>query len=194
MHIKAPRPLDRRSGGEGRLRTVQESLKREFPAMDVRFQKVALREQNWNAQWERRAGIVEATDRIIIKPSWKKLGVRHKGKIVLRIDPKMSFGTGHHETTRLCLVLLQEYVKPGAHVLDFGSGTGIQAIAAVKLGARSALPIDSDEWAFENARENVKKNRVTRSVKVIKGDLQRVRTRKVDLVVANIDMPPNRRQ
>jgi ribosomal protein L11 methyltransferase len=174
---------------EGRLRSVLESIKREFPAMDVQFEKATIREQNWNAQWERHAGIVEATDRIIIKPSWKKLGLRQRGKIVLHIDPKMSFGTGHHETTRLCLVLLQEYIRPGARVLDLGSGTGIQAIAAIKLGARSAVALDNDEWAAENAMENVKKNRVTGRVKVMTCDVQRLPARKFDMVVANIDMP-----
>ncbi|MEX0602011.1 MAG: 50S ribosomal protein L11 methyltransferase, partial [Bacteroidota bacterium] len=82
-----------------RFRTV-------FPAADIRFTVTTLADQNWNAVWERTAGIVEATDGIIIKPSWKRLRARDRGKIILHIDPKMSFGTGHHESTLLCLVLL----------------------------------------------------------------------------------------
>ncbi len=174
---------------ERALRVMLESLKNEFPTLDIRFRTKSVPDRNWNARWERGVGIVEATDRIIIKPSWKKLSTRHSGKIVLHIDPKMSFGTGHHESTRLCLVLLQEYLRTGARVLDFGSGTGVQAIAAIKLGARSAVAIDNDPWAVENARENVKKNRVAKTVKVLSGDLKRVPDRRFDLIVANIDMP-----
>lgn len=138
-----------------------------------------------DAAWERQAGIVEATDRIIIKPSWKKLRKGDRGRIVLHIDPKMSFGTCHHETTRLCLFLLQEYVKRSGHVLDFGCGTGALAIAAVKLGARSALAVDNDLWAIRNARENVRKNRV----RVASRELFRLPDREFDLIVANIDLP-----
>ncbi|MBM4162583.1 MAG: 50S ribosomal protein L11 methyltransferase [Ignavibacteria bacterium] len=174
---------------ERTLRVLLESLKNEFPALDIRFRTKSVPDRNWNARWERGVGIVEATDRIIIKPSWKKLSPRHRGKIVLHIDPKMSFGTGHHESTRLCLVLLQEYLRTGARVLDFGSGTGVQAIAAVKLGARSAVAIDNDSWAVDNARENVKKNRAARTVKVLAGDLKSLPDRRFDLIVANIDMP-----
>lgn len=145
--------------------------------------------QNWNVAWERSTGIVEATPRIIIKPSWKKLRARDRGKLVLHIDPKMSFGTGHHETTRICLRFLEEFMFPRARVLDFGSGTGILAIAAVKLGARSAVGLDNDPWCFDNARENVRRNRVSKRVKIALGGSEAIPNRLFDVIVANIDLP-----
>jgi ribosomal protein L11 methyltransferase len=174
---------------ERRLNVTLERFGREFPAISPGYRRRSIRERNWNAQWEKGVHIIEATDRIIIKPSWKSLPKKHNGKVILHIDPKMSFGTGHHETTRLCLVLLEEYLKPRARVLDFGSGTGIQAIAAVKLGARSAVAVDNDEWEVENARENVRKNRLSQKIEVIAGGPQRIPGQKFDLIVANIDMP-----
>lgn len=174
---------------EGELRGLLARFQSEFPESGLRYATQKLAERNWNLAWERNAGIVDATDRIIIKPSWKKLRKRDRGKIVLHIDPKMSFGTGHHETTRLCLFLLQEYVKKGGHVLDFGCGTGVLAIAAVKLGARSALAVDNDPWAINNARENVKKNRLEGKVRIAVRELARVPDRRFDTIVSNIDLP-----
>jgi ribosomal protein L11 methyltransferase len=101
----------------------------------------------------------------------------------------MAFGTGHHETTRLSLVLLEEHLRAGMNVLDFGSGTGILAIAAVKLGAASALAIDNDPWAVENAQENIVRNRVPRTVQAIEGDGRKFPKKPFDLIIANIDFP-----
>jgi ribosomal protein L11 methyltransferase len=148
-----------------------------------------LRDQNWNAAWERSAGIVDATPRIVIKPSWRSLRKRDRGKIVLHIDPKMSFGTGHHETTRICLGALERSVAKGADVLDVGTGTGVLAIAAVRLGAASAVGIDNDPWCFDNATENVRRNRVQDRVRIILGGVEMIPDRRYDLVVANIDLP-----
>lgn len=148
-----------------------------------------LREQNWNAAWERSAGIVEATPRIIIKPSWKSLRKRDRGMIVLHIDPKMSFGTGHHETTRICLGALEAHLRKGSAVLDVGTGTGVLAIAAVKLGAKNAIGVDNDPWCYDNARENVQRNRVKDRVRIILGGAEKIPARRFDLVVANIDLP-----
>jgi ribosomal protein L11 methyltransferase len=161
----------------------------EFPESGIRYTKQKVVDRNWNAAREKQAGIVEATDRIIIKPSWKKLRKRDKGKIVLHVDPKMSFGTGHHESTRLCLFLLQEYIQRGGHLLDFGCGTGVLAIAAVKLGARSALAVDNDPWAIINARENVRKNRLANRVRVAARELYHLPDRRFDMIVSNIDLP-----
>ncbi len=178
-----------KKGMETKLHALLGNFGKEFNGMHFSTTTKTINEKNWNEDWEKSIGIVEATSRIVIKPSWKKLRKRDKGKIVLHIDPKMAFGTGHHETTRLSLVLLEEYVRSGAEVLDFGSGTGILAIAAVKLGAASALAIDNDPWAVENALENIARNRVPRKVKAVEGDGRKLPKRAFDLIVANIDLP-----
>jgi ribosomal protein L11 methyltransferase len=98
----------------------------------------------------------------------------------------MSFGTGHHETTRLSLVLLERYLQKNAKILDFGCGTGVLAIASAKLGAYSAIAIDNDAWALSNALENVKKNR---KVRVLLGSAYKIPNRAFDLIIANIDVP-----
>ena len=161
----------------------------EFPALALSYTSSILHEENWNKKWEYQTGIVEATPRIIIKPSWKKLPRRHLKKIVLHIDPKMSFGTGHHETTRLSLCLLEQFLEPGMKVLDFGTGTGILGIAGIKLGAKSVFANDNDEWAIENTRENVKRNDVQKRVMVRLGSISIVPKRTFDLLIANIDFP-----
>lgn len=167
---------------------LQDSLKKRGITHDKLISST-LHDRNWNAAWERSAGIVEATDRIIIKPSWKKLRKRDRGKIIVQIDPKMSFGTGHHETTRLCLEMLQRYLNAGDRLLDIGTGTGILAIAGVKLGAHSAVGIDHDSWSVQNARENVRRNRVQGRVTIRRGDLSSLPSRAFDILIANIDFP-----
>ncbi len=176
-----------------RLRTkVEEVLLRfasQFGGLDLPYVVTRVREENWNQRWESQVGIVEATPRIVIKPSWKKLRKKDKGKVVLHIDPKMAFGTGHHETTRLCLLMLEDLVHDQRAVLDFGCGTGVLAIAAAKLGARKVWGIDNDSWAIPNARENVKKNRVRDRVRIILGGIDRIPKKRFPLIVANIDLP-----
>jgi ribosomal protein L11 methyltransferase len=165
------------------------NFEREFRGNRFPWKARRVGEENWNEKWEKSIGIVEATSRIIIKPSWRKLRKQDKGKIVLHIDPKMAFGTGHHETTRLSLTLLQEYLHAGDTVLDFGCGTGILAISAIKLGARKALAIDNDPWAVENALESIARNRVGRKVVARKGDGTKLPGQSFDLIIANIDLP-----
>ncbi|MBI3579515.1 MAG: 50S ribosomal protein L11 methyltransferase [Ignavibacteriales bacterium] len=174
---------------ESSFRDLLARFQKEFPQLKLSFQKRIVRDKNWNAIWERGIGIVEATNRIIIKPSWKKLRARDKNKIVIHIDPKMSFGTGHHETTRLSLALLEKYLQPDMAVLDVGTGTGILAIAAAKLGAASAFGVDIDDWAVLNAKENIKRNRESKRVKIVLGGIEKIPKRKFDLIIANIDLP-----
>jgi ribosomal protein L11 methyltransferase len=162
-------------------------FKTEFPSLALSYSALSIHEENWNKKWEQQTGIVEATPHIIIKPSWKKLPARHRKKLVLHIDPKMSFGTGHHETTRLSLGLLEKYLEPKMKVLDFGTGTGVLGIACIKLGAQSVVAIDIDEWAIENTEENVKRNGVQKQMTVKLGSVSAIPKRKFDLLVANID-------
>jgi len=175
-------------------RSLQELLsgfKKEFPSCDLVYSRRTIQEKNWNARWERSVGIVEVTPHMIIKPSWKKLRKKDRGKVVLVIDPKMSFGTGHHESTRLCLFLAEEHMKKNCRVLDVGCGTGVLSIAAAKLGARSVTGIDNDEWSVMNSKENVRLNRVDRTVRIAKRDVSNLPAGRYDLVLSNIDLPTN---
>lgn len=164
-------------------------FRKEFRDADVLYSTTTINDRNWNERWEQSIGIVEVTKKIVISPSWRKVRKKDRGKIILKIDPKMSFGTGHHESTRLCLRLAEHHVKKGMRALDVGSGTGVLAIAAVKLGARSAVAVDNDPWATANARENVRKNRVEGAVRVLSGDMKRIPRITFDVILCNIDLP-----
>ncbi|MCF8242688.1 MAG: 50S ribosomal protein L11 methyltransferase, partial [Melioribacteraceae bacterium] len=107
--------------------------------------------------------------------------------IIIEIDPKMSFGTGEHQTTKLILVLLEKYIAPGIKVLDVGSGTGILAIASVKLGASYALGVDNDEWCRINGEENIERNGMQSKVYIKEGEIDSVIDSDFDLVLANIN-------
>ena len=98
----------------------------------------------------------------------------------------MSFGTGYHETTRLALKLLEKYVRKGMRVLDVGTGTGILAIASVKLGAGSAVGLDVDDWAYHNALENVMRNNVADTVRVVHGELTDIQHEMFDVIAGNL--------
>jgi ribosomal protein L11 methyltransferase len=170
-----------------KFKNILKCFKTEFPSTDLSFSEKLIHEENWNKTWEKKTGIVEATPRIIIKPSWKHLPKQHRNKLVLHIDPKMSFGTGHHETTRLSLSLIERFLIPKMNVLDFGCGTGVLGIACIQLGARSVFAIDNDPWAIKNTRENITRNHVQRKMTAHLGSISAIPRSKYDLVVANID-------
>lgn len=141
--------------------------------------------KNWNEEWEKGLNIIEVSDSIVIKPSFKNFE-NTQNKIVITIDPKMSFGTGEHPTTKLVMQLMENYLKKGMRVLDVGTGTGILAIAAVKLGAVSATAIDNDEWCFENIKENCKLNKVDDKIEIKLSEIEQVEEKDFDLILANI--------
>ena len=141
--------------------------------------------QNWNRQWEESIQPVEVSKKIVITPSWHSLPPE-EGKIVLVIDPKMSFGTGYHESTRLMLRMMERTITPNSFVLDVGTGTGILAIAAIKLGSRRSVGIDIDEWSYENAKENAGRNACEDRVEILSGSMDAVGEAGFDFILANI--------
>ena len=155
------------------------------PSPRIRVRNIE--DQNWNAEWEKTIQPIRVSDRIIVTPSWHNVSAG-PGDIVLTIDPKMSFGTGYHETTRLMLRLIESAVRPGMTLLDVGTGTGLLAIAGIKLGCSSAVACDTDEWSYENARENAEVNCVADRLTVVLGDIGQTPRRLHDLVVANIQL------
>jgi ribosomal protein L11 methyltransferase len=155
---------------------------------DQMFPEISIRHvdaENWNAQWESTIQPLRVSGRMIIAPSWNPYPAA-PGEIVLTIDPKMSFGTGYHESTRLVLRLLEQEMRPGIRFLDVGTGTGVLAIAAIRLGASSAVGVDPDGWAYENARENARVNGIGGQVEILLGTILEVPRTPFDMIAANI--------
>lgn len=157
-------------------------------AMNIPFGEARteeLEEENWNARWEESIDAVRISDRITIAPPWK--AAQSDAEITLLIAPQMSFGTGHHETTRLIAAMLERHVKPGTFWIDAGTGTGVLAILALRLGAEHALALDFDEWSTENAAENIEANGMEGRIDVHKADLIQTPLPPSDGIVANVN-------
>jgi len=117
-------------------------------------------------------------------PEWKKS--ESSTEIPIIINPKMSFGTGQHETTRLIARLLEKYCEPNQKWIDVGTGTGVLAILAIKLGSQSVFAFDNNEWAIENARENIILNKVEDSILLQEADIEEIELPSANGITANL--------
>ena len=142
--------------------------------------------QNWNASWESDFEEVEVRGEVLIRAPFHPERPDYKGMEVI-IQPKMSFGTGHHSTTQLMIESLLDGAVEGKRILDMGSGTGVLAIVAAKLGAESVLAVEIDDMAEESVRENIELNGVAEKVESVCGDAKAIEGRKFDIVLANIN-------
>ncbi len=168
---------------------IVELLERSFGSPPV-FTVRHMADKNWNAEWEAHLQPIEISDRILIVQKHKTAAAK-EGQIVIEINPKMSFGTGYHATTRLMLRQLEHLAIENLRILDIGTGTGVLAIACRKLGNRKQiLAVDNNDWALENARENIRDND-TENIQIAKldaeDDLQKILSEPFDLILANIN-------
>lgn len=162
------------------LHLKENNLLREFSV-----QENYIVERNWNEEWEKSREVVHVSDKIVIKPTFKDYKAK-QNEIVLTLDSKMSFGTGDHQTTKICLKFIEKYIQPGMKVLDAGSGTAILGIAAAKLGAENVIAFDIDEWCYDNGIENTQLNDVTNKVEIRKCELNNIKEKDFDMIIANI--------
>lgn len=145
-----------------------------------------LQAEEWATAWRAYFRPRRVGRRLVVAPPWEPIALA-VNDVLLVIDPGQAFGTGAHPTTQLCLAALERWLRPGDHVLDWGTGTGILAIAAAKLGAASVVALDVDPVAVAAAWQNAELNGVTDRLDVREGDLDRVPpTAGFDLIVANI--------
>ena len=169
-----------RAGIETGLRLI--ALVGEVGALTER----SIEEHEWRDSYRRHLTALSVGRRLLVLPIWED-GARHRGREVIRLDPGLAFGTGHHPTTAMCLELIEQLVRPGCRVLDLGCGSGILAIAAAKLGAASVLCLDVEGQAVEAARVNLRRNGVDGAVRAERGTLPGgAGGGAFDLVVANI--------
>lgn len=149
--------------------------------LDVKFDD----DTEWKDKWKEFFKPTQISDNIVVKPTWEEYD-NVDGHLVIEIDPGMAFGTGTHETTSLCVKMLDKYQKESDNVLDVGCGSGILSIAAALLGAKDVLGIDIDPIAVEVAEENLELNKVTNVARAQYGDLTKGVDYKANIVVANL--------
>lgn len=153
---------------------------------DAKIEMVGVNEEDWANSWKAYYKPIKIGERLVIVPAWEKY-TPAEGELIVRMDPGMAFGTGTHETTRLVIKLLETYTKTGCRMLDVGTGSGILAICASKLGAGECRAYDIDPMAVRVANENIKDSGLTNITCEVSDLLRQVdKSRPYDLICANI--------
>ena len=176
---------------------IEEMLNRVKSFMDIGDGTIEYgftKEEDWINNWKQFFKPLRLDDTIIIKPTWEELPDQREGDVVIEIDPGTAFGTGSHETTRLCIAGLKEEIRPDTVMLDVGCGSGILSVIALKLGAGKTVMTDIDPRAVTAAEENMEVNHIDRDQYEVYGgtvldDMDFARSlgeHRYDLVAANI--------
>ena len=151
--------------------------------IEYQLNTTGVEQEDWQNAWKKYYHPMDIGNRLAVVPGWEHYDT---DRITLTLDPGMAFGTGTHETTALCLETLDEHVRGGERVLDIGTGSGILAIAALKLGAAGAEGVDIDPMCVRTAGENAQRNGVQQNFKVLVGDLSNQASGQYDIICANI--------
>lgn len=162
---------------------LEERLQAEAIPYQLRTANCA--QEDWMHNWKKYFKPIPVGERLLIRPVWEEQ-YEAQDRLVLHLEPGVAFGTGSHETTRLCLTLMERYLKPGGRMLDVGCGSGILSIAGLLLGAQTAVGVDIDELAVKTARENAALNEMEDCFTALHGSLTKDVTGSFDLVAANI--------
>lgn len=160
-------------------------LKNEIDLGRLEIKIANVSEADWANNWKKYYKPLKIGEKIVIKPSWEEYKA-DDGDLVVDIDPGMAFGTGTHETTYMCIELLQKYINCDDIVFDIGCGSGILSIASAMLGSKEVTGVDFDSVAVAVAKDNVNKNKLEDKVKIKCGDLTDVIEGKANIIVANI--------
>jgi ribosomal protein L11 methyltransferase len=155
-----------------------------FTPRDIHVVRFA--DQDWNKKWKEYFKPIRISQRIVVKPPWGTYR-ENRDDIIVTINPQMAFGTGHHESTQLMIAAMEKWVKEGMDILDVGTGSGILAIIADKLGAGSVMAFDNDPDALKNAFENAQLNGVPDKVRFFLASPEMLHSSEYDLVLANIN-------
>lgn len=185
--VKAYLPVDEQLDEKMRLfeQAFHDLLQHGLEKGNGLLQWKEVQEEDWASSWKEYFHPVKIGERIVIKPSWEEY-TPAENDLIIELDPGMAFGTGTHHTTAMCCRALEEVIQPGQMVFDIGTGSGILAVAAAKLGATEVQAVDLDPVAVRVAKENVAINGVDGQVKVSQGDLLTGITGKADVIIANI--------
>ena len=168
---------------EAKAQEITDRIKKDFPGVIIKTS--CGDDSEWKDKWKEFFKPAKVTEKLVVKPTWETYEPK-RGEAVIEIDPGMAFGTGTHETTSLCLKLMEAYMKPGDKVLDVGCGSGILSIGASLLGAGEVLAVDIDPEAVKVSEENVKLNNCGDKVKVRCGNLVEGLDFEADIIVANL--------
>lgn len=185
--VKAYFPAD------DRLPFVRRALTEKMTALAARgvdtapaaVREARIADEDWAESWKQYFHTEKVGTRIVIQPSWESYDAK-AGEIVLRLDPGAAFGTGTHPTTALCLRAMERILRPGMSVFDVGTGSGVLAIAAAKLGAGNVMAVDYDPTALHVARENIARNDLMMAIALGESDMLKQVSGRADLITANI--------
>ena len=168
---------------EDNITEAEQTIKEICEQQQTSFTISELENKNWNEKWESSFQPILIDDFVLVRATFHPVNTYVQHEII--IEPKMSFGTGHHPTTSQMMQHMRAIDFKNKSVLDCGSGTGILAILAEKLGAKNCIAVDNDIWCFENCKENIELNHCQK-IQPVLGDLDTVKNEKYDIILANI--------
>lgn len=166
--------------------SIVDKIKKNTESLNPEISISELKAEAWQDKWKEYFKPAKITEKIVIKPTWEEYESSDGSEIIVEIDPGMAFGTGTHETTSLCIKLLEKYAEKEKKVLDVGCGSGILSIVAAKLGMTDILALDIDPTAVDVSRENAIINGVEKYINFQISDLTKGIDYQGDIVLANL--------